>query len=121
LGHLFPQLPKRSGSHKRRRRLTETIECVVGIFAADSPGYHDDLVLIDSTPVECGRSVETVRRSELPDAAGYGCCRSHSRWFWGMRVHLLAAGPTSPARAHTCANPPMHRVDLLDAQGPPRA
>jgi transposase len=99
VGHLFPQLPKQPGFHKRRRRLTETIEWLCGIFAADSPGYHDDLVLIDSTPVECGRSVETVRRSELADAAGYGYCRSHSRWFWGMRLHLLAAPDGTPRAA----------------------
>lgn len=99
LGHLFPQLPKQPGFHKRRRRLTETIEWLTGIFAADCPGYRDELVLIDSTPVECGRSVETVRRSELADAAGYGYCRSHSRWFWGMRLHLLAAPDGTPRAA----------------------
>jgi len=99
VGHLFPQLPKQPGFHKRRRRLTDTIEWLVGVFAAHSPGYLDDVVLIDSTPVECGRSVETVRRSELADAAGYGYCRSHSRWFWGMRLHLLAAPDGTPRAA----------------------
>jgi transposase len=69
------------------------------MFAAQSPGYYDDLVLLDSTPVECGRSVETVRRSELADAAGYGYCRSHSRWFWGIRLHLLAAPDGTPRAA----------------------
>jgi hypothetical protein len=34
---------------------------------ADSPGFHDDVVLLDSTPVECGRSLETARRSQLAD------------------------------------------------------
>ena len=99
LGHLFPQLPKQPGFHKRRRRLADTIEWLLGIFAADCPGYHDKLVLLDSTPVECGRSVETARRSELADAAGYGYCRSHSRWFWGMRLHLLAAPDGTPRAA----------------------
>jgi len=32
---------------KRRRRLTETIECVLRNFASRSPGFHDDLLLID--------------------------------------------------------------------------
>ena len=99
LGHLFPQLPRQPGFHKRRRRLTDTIEWLTGMFAAQSPGYYDDLVLLDSTPVECGRSIETVRRSELADAAGYGYCRSHSRWFWGMRLHLLAAPDGTPRAA----------------------
>jgi hypothetical protein len=81
LGHLFPWLPSQDAFHKRRARLGETIEWLVGVFAAQSPGYNDDLLLLDSTPVECGRSVETTRRSELADACGYGNCRSHSRWF----------------------------------------
>ncbi|MCW2978462.1 MAG: Transposase domain [Solirubrobacterales bacterium] len=67
--HLFPELPKQPGFHKRRARLTETIEWLVGVFAASSPGADDDLLLIDSTPVECTRSVETTRRSALADAA----------------------------------------------------
>ncbi len=96
LGELFPTLPKQPGFHKRRRRLTETIEWLIGVFAADSPGHCDSMVLLDSTPVECGRSVETVRRSELADACGYGYCRSHSRWFWGMRLHLCCAPDGTP-------------------------
>ncbi len=96
LGHLFPKLPKQPGYWKRRARLTETIEWLIGIFATDSPGHHDRVLLLDSTPVECGRSVETVRRSQLADACGYGYCRSHSRWFWGMRLHLLAAPDGTP-------------------------
>jgi hypothetical protein len=41
------------------------------------------------TPVECGRSKETVRRSDLAGCAQYGYCASHSRYFWGLRLHLL--------------------------------
>jgi hypothetical protein len=93
---LFPRLPHQPGFHKRRRRLTETIEWLLGVFAADCPGHSDPVVLLDSTPVECGRSVETVRRSELADACGYGYCRSHSRWFWGMRLHLCCAPDGTP-------------------------
>ncbi|HEX3363242.1 MAG TPA: IS982 family transposase [Solirubrobacterales bacterium] len=96
LGELFPKLPHQPGFHKRRRRLTETIEWLIGVFAADCPGHSDPVVLLDSTPVECGRSVETVRRSELADACGYGYCRSHSRWFWGMRLHLCCAPDGTP-------------------------
>jgi hypothetical protein len=87
--HLFPVLPKRPGFHKRRERLSDAIEALTGVFACDSPGFHDDLVLVDSTPVECGRSIETSRRSQLADAAEYGYCASHSRYFWGFRLHAL--------------------------------
>jgi len=99
LGHLFPWLPSQSGLHKRRARLVETIEWLVGVFASDSPGACDSVVLLDSTPVECGRSVETARRSELADACGYGYSRSHSRWFWGMRLHLACAPDGTPRAA----------------------
>jgi hypothetical protein len=99
LKELFPKLPQQPGFHKRRAKLTETIEWLIGIFAEQSPGYRDDLVLIDSTPVECARSVETVRRSALSDAAGYGYCRSHSRWFYGFRLHLVAAPDGTPRAA----------------------
>jgi hypothetical protein len=99
LRHLFPKLPGQPGYWKRRARLTDTIEWLTGIFAQDCPGYRDQVVLLDSTPVECGRSVETARRSRLADACGYGYSRSHSRWFWGMRLHLLAAPDGTPRAA----------------------
>ncbi|MBA3301017.1 MAG: IS982 family transposase [Thermoleophilaceae bacterium] len=102
LSHLFAALPKQPGYLKRRRRLAETIEWLMAMFAADSPGASDPIVLLDSTPVECGRSLETARRSELADACGYGYCRSHSRYFWGMRLHLACA-PDGTPRAVTLA------------------
>ncbi len=99
LTHLFPRLPSQSALHKRRARLAETIEWLVGVFASDSPGAKDSVVLLDSTPVECGRSLETARRSELAEACGYGYSRSHSRWFWGMRLHLACAPDGTPRAA----------------------
>jgi hypothetical protein len=104
LAHLFPQLPAQPGYFKRRRRLTETIEWLLGIFASQSPGFHDDLLLIDSTPVECARSRETVRRSRLGDAADYGYCVSHSRFFWGFRLHAIFAADGTP-RAFALTSP----------------
>ena len=97
---LFPRLPAQPGYFKRRRRLADTIEWLMSVFASQSPGYHDDLLLIDSTPVECARSRETVKRSPLADAADYGYCASHSRYFWGFRLHAIFAPGRHPARAH---------------------
>jgi Transposase DDE domain len=99
LKHLFPKLPAQPGYWKRRHRLADTIEWPIAIFAQDCPGYHDQVVLLDSTPVECGRSVETSRRSELAPACAHHYSRSHSRWFWGMRRHLLAAPDGTPRAA----------------------
>src|SRR3954468_13556057 len=99
LGHLFPQLPGQDALHKRRARLAEAIEWLIGVFAAQSPGSGDDLLLLDSTPVECGRSLETTRRSQLADLCGYSYSKSHSRWFWGMRLHLACAPDGTPRAA----------------------
>lgn len=89
LSHLFPCLPTRDAFHKRRLRLSGQIEALIVEFARHSPGFVDDVVLVDSTPVECARSVETTRRSQLADAADFGYCASHSRFFWGFRLHAL--------------------------------
>jgi len=104
LCHLFPKLPAQPGFHKRRRRLADTIEWLIGIFAADSPGSDEDVLLVDSTPVECARSRVTARRSALGDAADYGYCAAHSRFFWGFRLHGLFA-PDGTPRALTLASP----------------
>jgi hypothetical protein len=111
LGHLFPALTKRSGFHKRRDRLADVIEELIAAFASQSPGWHDNLLLVDSTPVECARSRETVKRAgssslggAISDAADYGYCASHSRYFWGLRLHTLMA-PDGTPRAMALTSP----------------
>src|SRR4051794_25339701 len=111
LGHLFPQLPQRPGYWKRRQRLADVIEALIGEFAKLSPGFEHDLLVVDSTPVECARSIETVRRSQLADAADYGYCRSHSRFFWGFRLHGLFALDGTP-RALTLTSPKRDERDV---------
>ena len=111
LRHLFPKLPAQPGYFKRRRRLSDTLEWMLEIFASHSPGFYDDLLLIDSTPLECARSRETVKRSALGAAADYGYCPSHSRFFWGFRLHLLAA-PDGTPRALTVASPKRDERDV---------
>ncbi len=96
LSHLFPRLPKQPGFWRRRNRLADTIEALIAEFARHSPGFEDDLLLVDSTPVECARSIETTRRSQLADAADYGYCASHSRFFWGFGLHALFALDGTP-------------------------
>lgn len=103
--HLFPDLPSRDSFHKRRLRCSGQIEALIAHFARQSPGFTDDLLLVDSTPVECARSKETVKRGghsslggALSDAADYGYCASHSRFFWGFRLHALFAPDGTPGR-----------------------
>jgi hypothetical protein len=86
---LFPRLPGQSGYNKRLRKLAGTMLWLIGVLARDTSLWADDVWVIDSTPVECGRSKETVRRSDLAGWAEYGYCASHSRYFWGLRLHLL--------------------------------
>jgi hypothetical protein len=110
LQHLFPDLPQQSGYFKRRRRLADTLEWLMGVFASQSPGFHDDLLLIDSTPVECARSRETVKRAgssqlagAIADAGDYGYCASHSRYFWGMRLHAIFSPDGTPRALELCS------------------
>jgi Transposase DDE domain len=96
LGHLFPYLPQQPGYNKRLRALAPTIALVISELAVSSPSFCDNLRLLDSTPVPCGQSRETARRSELAGHAGYGWCKSHSRYFWGFRLYLLCAPDGMP-------------------------
>ena len=86
---LFPYLPQRSAYNKRLRHAAAMMQHIISALARDCPSWHDDLWLVDSTPVECGRSRETVKRSDMAGYASYGYCASHSRWFWGLRLHLI--------------------------------
>ncbi|MCA1673456.1 MAG: IS982 family transposase [Actinobacteria bacterium] len=89
LHRLFRYLPKQPGYNKRLRRLADTIVWLIGVLARDTTLWSDSVWVADSTPVECARSRETVKRSELAGWAEYGYCASHSRYFWGLRLHLL--------------------------------
>jgi hypothetical protein len=73
--------------------------------------FYDDLLLIDSTPVECARSRETVKRSQLADAADYGYCQSHGRFFWGFRLHAIFA-PDGTPRALELVSPKIDEREI---------
>lgn len=96
LGHLFPVLIKQPGYNKRVRALAPQILSIINALAFDSATFCDRLWLLDSTPVPCGQSRETARRSALAGHAGYGYCRSHSRFFWGFRLFLLCTPDGMP-------------------------
>jgi hypothetical protein len=88
--HLFRYLPGQSGYNKRLRAAAGLITTVIRELSVDTTLWTDDVWVVDSTPVECGRSKETAKRSELAGWAEYGYCASHSRYFWGLRLHLVA-------------------------------
>ena len=96
LGHLFPYLPKQPGYNKRMRALAPQIVHLLNAIAFRSPSWCDNIRLLDSTPVPCGQSRATVKRSEFAGYAAYGYCASHSRYFWGFRLYLLCASDGMP-------------------------
>jgi len=90
LRHLFPYLPQQPGYNKRLRAAGFLIRHCIRVLAAGTAAWTDDVWVVDSTPVECGRSRGTARRSDLAGWAEYGYCASHSRYFWGLRLHVVA-------------------------------
>jgi hypothetical protein len=99
----FPYLPGQSGYNKRLRTALPLLKRVIRVLAADTDLWTDPVWLVDSTPVECARSRPTAQRSNLAGFAGYGYCASHSRYFWGLRLHLVctpAGLPITWALAH---------------------
>lgn len=89
LGHLFPYLPHQPGYHKRLIAATPLIQRAVQKLATQIPSHADQLRLIDATPLPCGTSRETAKRSELAGFANYGYCASHSRYYWGLKLYLV--------------------------------
>ena len=89
LRQLFPYLPGQSGYNKRLGGAAGLLRHAIRAVATDTSLWTDDCWIVDSTPVECGRSRETAKRSALAGWAQYGYCASHSRYFWGLRLHLV--------------------------------
>lgn len=89
LAGMFPRRIGQSGYNKRLRKASVLFIRVIRMLAMDTSLWSDDVWVVDSTPVECGRSRETARRSDAAGWAEYGYCASHSRYFWGLRLHLV--------------------------------
>ena len=89
LAGMFPRTIGQSGWNKRVRKAFFLFIRVIRMLAMDTSLWSDDVRVVDSTPVQCGCSRETVRRSDAAGWAEYGYCASHSRYFWGLRLHLV--------------------------------
>ena len=114
LRHLFPYLPGQSGYNKRLRRAAELLRQVIRAVATDTTLWSDDVWVVDSTPVECGRSRQTAKRSELAGWATYGYCASHSRYFWGLRLQLVCTLHGLPVAFALAGAKAVDREVLLD-------
>jgi hypothetical protein len=89
VGHLFPQLLGQSEYNERLKAAAPLMEAALRWIAEATPGSAERLRLMDGTPVPCGQSVVTVKRSDLAGYAGYGYCASHSRFYWGSKLLLI--------------------------------
>src|SRR3954462_14829266 len=90
LAPLFPYLPGQPGYTKRLRKLVGTVNWLIRQLAADTSLWTDDVWVVDSTPIECARSRDVTRSSDLAGWAEYGYGASPSRFFWGLRLPLIA-------------------------------
>ncbi len=89
VGHLFPRLLRQSEYNERIKAAAPLMEAALRWLAKATPGSAELLRLMDATPVACGQSAITARRSGLYGWAGYGYCPSHSRWYWGAKLLLI--------------------------------
>ena len=104
LGHLFPYVCGQAAYNRRLRRAAPLVATISHALAVASPSWCDQWRLLDATPVPCGQSRQTVKRSELAGWAGYGYDASHHRFYWGLKLYLLAAPDGMPV-AWCLANP----------------
>ena len=89
VGHLFSRLLRQSEYNARLKALAPVMEAALRWLAGHSPATAEMLWLMDATPVPCGHSVITARRSGLSGYAGYGYCPSNSRWYWGSKLMII--------------------------------
>ncbi|REH17457.1 hypothetical protein BCF44_14613 [Kutzneria buriramensis] len=68
----FSYPPQQSGYNKRLRNAAPLLKQVIRVLALDTDLWTDATWIVDSTPVECARSRETTKHSELAGWAGYG-------------------------------------------------
>jgi Transposase DDE domain len=96
LGHLFPYVCGQAAYNRRLRRAAPLVAVVLHALAVACPSWCDQWRLLDATPVPCGTSRETVKRSDLAGWAGYGWDASHHRFYWGLKLYVLASPEGMP-------------------------
>lgn len=117
IGHLFPVIPKLSDYNWRLRRLSAKFDLAIGILRAQYPEAAQRLLIVDTTPVACAQSEETVMRSRLGPGpvskhrrellrlrgnqthslADYGHCAAKNRDYWGFKLAYLCTPSGFPA------------------------
>src|SRR3954451_10475712 len=97
LRHLFPYLPQQPGYNKRLRKLAGTVNWLIRQLAADTSIWSDDVWVVDSTPIECARSRDATRTSQLAGWAESTSVRVLRQPF-SLLLGTAAAPDRDPAR-----------------------
>jgi hypothetical protein len=111
---MFPYLPGRPDYNKRLRAALPLVKRIIRLLARDTDFWCDPVWITDSTPVECGMSRPTVKRSNLAGWANYGYCASHHRFFWGLRLYLVCT-PAGMPILWALADPKLGEREVLAA------
>jgi hypothetical protein len=111
---MFPYVPQDAGYNKRLRAALPQVKRLIRVLGKDTDFWHDTVWLCDSTPVPCGVSRPTVKRSQVAGWAGYGFCASHSRFFWGLRLFLVCT-PSGMPILWALASPKLDEREVLAA------
>lgn len=112
LRHLFPCLPQQPGYNRRLGAAASLIRRIVHL-ASDTTLGSDTVWIVDSTPVAAAQK-ETAKRSDLAGWAEYGYCASHSRFFRGLRLHLICTPHGLPVALALTEAKAVEREVLLD-------
>jgi hypothetical protein len=114
LGHLFPYVCGQAAYNRRLRRAAPLVTAILHALAVACPSWCDQWRLLDATPIPCGASRETVKRSDLAGWAGYGWDASHHRFYWGLKLYLLASPEGMPV-AWCLVNPELGERAVAEA------
>ena len=109
LRHLFPYLPRQSGYNKRLRGASGQLKAMIRLLAVEPPSLDRRRVADRLHPGRV-RPVPAHRQTlRLAGWSGYGYCASHSRYFWGLRLHLICT-PAGLPIAYALTNPKTRRT-----------
>jgi hypothetical protein len=117
LAGMFPRRIGQSGYNKRLRKAFPLFIRALRMLAMDTSLWSDDVWVVDSMPVACGCSRQTVTRGDAAGWAEYGYCASHSRYFWGLRLHLVCTLHGLPVLFAVAGAKADEREVLLDMLG----
>lgn len=121
---MFPTMPRQSGYHTRLKNARPLLCKTIQTLAMSCPSWFDNMWITDATPLPCGMSRETAKRSDLAGHAGYGYRASHSRYYWGLlgttgdycgiKLYLVCSGDGMPI-IWCLANPKIGEREVLAA------